>query len=272
VAEVHPEDAKTLIRVLRVLRGWSQQQLAERAGVDESSVRRYEKGRPVPPPALVRLSQAAGVPERILYGVLLPVLHFLRVVIGGGPHTDRLSDPEFVEQEASWAATQVAEEVRTEFLIAWAKHVQEREEREANAWRPVPEHREEAIDLWQRLEPLTSSQRELMLAHGTTFHSWAIVERVADQAAREVTSAKAKALKLAEFAVRVASLVTGSEPWKARIRGYAIATLGKALWATGDREAAEEAFGEAERLWTVGNEEPGLLDEGRFREAMAGRS
>lgn len=268
-AEVHPEDARTLVRVLLALRGWSQQELADRAGMDASSVQRYGKGQPIPPAALARLSQAVGLPERILHSVLLPVLRFLRVVIDGGPSTDRLSDPEFVEAEAAWAATQAAEEVRGAFLIAWAKHVQELEERAANAWRPTPEHREEAIDLWQRMEPLTPAEHDLLLRVGTAFHSWALVERIADQAGREVKTARAGALKLAKLAARIASLVSGSEPWKARVRGYAIAVLGKVLRETGDREAAEEAFSEAERLWAVGEEEPGLLDEAKFREALS---
>lgn len=63
------EDAKNrddwgaVVALFRMLRGWSQTQLAKAAGMDKSRISRYESGDEVPRRATVeRLATAAGVP------------------------------------------------------------------------------------------------------------------------------------------------------------------------------------------------------------------
>ena len=269
MAEVDPEDAKAAVRVLRALHGWSQAELAARAGLDVSAVQRSEAGRPIPAATLVQLAQAAGVPEPVLLTLLLPTVHYLRDFLRPPPDPGAgLSERELVAQEAARAGEAAAAATRGAFLRAWADHVREALEHDANAWRPKAADREVALDLWQRMEPLTPDERGVLLRYGTDFHSWALAETIADRALEAVIVDPALALERADLALRIANLVPGSEAWKARVRGYALAALASVLRAAGEGDGAGEAKVEAERLWAAGAEEPGLLSEEKFRAAM----
>jgi hypothetical protein len=173
-----------------------------------------------------------------------------------------------VAEAAGRAAESSAATTRAAFLRAWAEHVRETLEREANAWRPTVEHREVALDLWRRLDPLSPADRNILLRYGTDFHSWALVEKIADLALESLASRPGLARERADFACQISDLTAGSEPWKARVRGYARAARARVLQETGDPVGAQEARSEAERLWAAGEEEPGLLSEERFRTAL----
>ena len=77
-----PEDLRLLMRILRGLRNWSQKELAAAAGLDTSSVSRYESGRMVPPSKTVdRLAEAVGIPMSVVEACLLPALKAARLAM-----------------------------------------------------------------------------------------------------------------------------------------------------------------------------------------------
>ena len=74
-----PQDLRLLVRILRGLRDWSQDEMAVAANLDPSSISRYESGRMVPPPKTIeRLAKAAGVPMSVIEACLLPALQATR--------------------------------------------------------------------------------------------------------------------------------------------------------------------------------------------------
>ena len=74
-----PQDLSLLVRILRGLRDWSQDEMAVAADLDPSSISRYESGRMVPPPKTIeRLAKAAGVPMSVIEACLLPALQATR--------------------------------------------------------------------------------------------------------------------------------------------------------------------------------------------------
>ena len=77
-----PEDLRLLVRILRGLRNWSQKELAEAAGLDSSSISRYESGRMVPPLKTVeRLAETVGLSMAIVGMCLLPALKAARLAM-----------------------------------------------------------------------------------------------------------------------------------------------------------------------------------------------
>lgn len=271
MGEIDPEDAKVTLRFLRAIDEISQAELAERAGLEERSVRRYEAGQPISLETLAQLAEAAGVSERTLTTLLLPLARYLRVSTRPAPESDPgATDRELVEEAAGRAGDASSAATRAAFLRAWAQHVQETLERDANAWRPQPNDREVGLDLWSRMNPLLPAEREILLRHGTDFHNWALAEKVADLALETLRADPARATEQAGLALRVANLVPGSEAWKARLRAYVLAAFGRVQTATGDAESGAEARAEAKRLWAVGAPEPGPLSEEKFRAALAG--
>jgi transcriptional regulator with XRE-family HTH domain len=81
-----PEDLKLLVRILRLLRGWDQAELAAAAGLDASSISHYETGRTLPPRrTLERLAVAVGLPMSFVEGSLLPVLNAARTMASPAP-------------------------------------------------------------------------------------------------------------------------------------------------------------------------------------------
>ena len=71
---MHDQDTGTLLRRLRLERGWTQRQAAELLGVSAQAVRKCERGQGFPfVVMLARLAKIFGVSvEGIIFGVLLP--------------------------------------------------------------------------------------------------------------------------------------------------------------------------------------------------------
>ncbi|MFL6261770.1 MAG: helix-turn-helix domain-containing protein [Thermoanaerobaculia bacterium] len=69
-----PEDAGTFIAFLRLLRGWSQADLANALGLTAGAISRYETGDVVPDrDRLEHIARVVGLPLRMLDRVYLPV-------------------------------------------------------------------------------------------------------------------------------------------------------------------------------------------------------
>jgi transcriptional regulator with XRE-family HTH domain len=74
-----PEDVRLLVRFLRTLRDCDQAEMAAAAGIDHSSLSRYETGRIVPSRAVLeQLIAAAGLPVSVVDSVLLPAIQAVR--------------------------------------------------------------------------------------------------------------------------------------------------------------------------------------------------
>ena len=76
-----PENIRLLVRVLRLLRNWNQEEFAVAAGVDVSTISHYETGRTVPSRKILeRLAEAVGLPILFVESSLLPALSAARMV------------------------------------------------------------------------------------------------------------------------------------------------------------------------------------------------
>ena len=73
------DDLRLLVRFLRALRDCDQVERAAAAGIDASSLSRYETGKGIPSHAIVeRLVTAAGLSLPFVDGLLLPVIRAAR--------------------------------------------------------------------------------------------------------------------------------------------------------------------------------------------------
>ena len=82
--EIAPEDVKILVRWLRAIPGWSQEELAQAAGLDRGAIIRYEAGNVPPRRTLETLVSAVGLPVPLLDACLLPVIALVRRATGRG--------------------------------------------------------------------------------------------------------------------------------------------------------------------------------------------
>ena len=75
-----PEDIRLLVRFLRALRDCDQVEMAAAAGIDHSSLSRYETGRIVPSRVVLeQLIAAAGLSASMVDSVLLPAIQAVRI-------------------------------------------------------------------------------------------------------------------------------------------------------------------------------------------------
>jgi transcriptional regulator with XRE-family HTH domain len=115
-----PQDLRLLVRILRGLRDWSQEDLALAADLDSSSISRYESGRMVPPPRTIeRLAKAAGVPMSVLEACLLPALQATRKAMASYEKLLGL-DLESAADELGSALSSAARAMVTSFQIELA--------------------------------------------------------------------------------------------------------------------------------------------------------
>lgn len=122
---------------------------------------------------------------------------------------------------------------------------------------PAARDRERACDQLAILQDLSESERLSVVRAAWDFQTWALAE-MATLASREAADLR-EARAWANLAVEVARLVRGSEAWRNRVLGFAMAQEARVLKAAGEKDLAAAVAREANRLWQAGEDPAGLL-------------
>jgi transcriptional regulator with XRE-family HTH domain len=251
-----PEDVKIAIGVLRLLRGWTQEEMAKAAGVHKSLLSLYEQGKTVPTPkTLSRLMAAVKLP----LSAFESILHLVRLIRYWAGGTD---------EATADLATSLARVVGTTVQVAVAREVAHLLIYSGRTTPSLDEDSEEeqaeAEALWSSLETRPMEHKRMLVKEVPDFQNWRLCERLCAESEKAAAADADLALELAELALEIAERVEGTEEWRSRLQGYAWAYIGNARRAAGDASRAEEAFARARELWEAGAEDDGGLPEDRW--------
>src|ERR1700730_10672271 len=201
-------DLGRVIAVLRVMRGWEQQQLAAAMGVARSWICAIEGGKKVPSmQTLARVTAALGVPFSMVDEALSWIERFRSAVAAGavcpapdGVPAERASGsavlPDFRQDMSVLLSTLLpGARLQAELRVATA--------------------RREAPGLWERLRSRPAHERRERTQHQAQFRSCALVEVVCAESLKAAPDQPGQALELAELAARIAAAVPGSPGWRA---------------------------------------------------------
>lgn len=258
-----PEDLSLTIRFLRALRGWTQTRLAREAGTDKSRISLLEAGKLTPSrKEMERFAAAVGFPVYLLE-ICIPMLRSCRLVLPPETSTPtRGKDGKEITERVEAVTEKLATVARTKGLQMVAELLLAEEE---PRWSYQEEDRAEAGELYRLLETCSQEERLYAIEEGVEYRSWALAERLCDESEKAVAAADAaKALELAEAALKVAGSLEGPEAWCAHVQGYCRGFLAHALKAAGRPDEAEQAYATARRLWRHWVPDPDLLQESRL--------
>jgi transcriptional regulator with XRE-family HTH domain len=245
-----PEDVKIAIGVLRLLRGWTQEEMARAAGVHKSLLSLYEQGKTVPTPkTLSRLMAAVKLPLSAFESIL-HLVRLIRYWAGGS------------DEATADLATSLARVVGTTVQVAVAREVAALLVSADRAASLSEGDSAETEELWGVLEANSLERRQMLVREVPDFQTVKLCERLCAESERELAAADAgRALELGSLALEVAERVGGTPEERARLQGYAWAHIGGARRAAGDLSGAEEAFARARELWEEDAEGDDALPE-----------
>jgi transcriptional regulator with XRE-family HTH domain len=212
-----PEDVRLALGVLRLLRGWTQAEMAAAAGVHKSLLSLYEQGKTVP---------TAKTLGRLIAAVELPPASFDSVV--GLVRLIRYWSGRSDEASAD-AAAALARIVGTTVEVAVA--------RDLAGWTPddpVPPRQADADDtaelddLWESLESLSVERRSLLVREIPDFQNPRLSERLCAESERAAPADAVRAQELAALASEIAERTVAPAEERARLRSHAEACLAEA--------------------------------------------
>ena len=128
---------------------------------------------------------------------------------------------------------------------------------------PSPDDRAKAAEQMAILLELDEPTRSLLVKVNEDFQTWALAERAVQASAEAASRDLYETRAWARLAVEIAKRVRGTDGWRNRVQGFALAHQARVLKAAGDGDAAAEALEEAKRRWRAGADPDELLDEGR---------
>ncbi len=202
------------IKRFRASLGLTQAELSVVTGVHRANLSAYETGRFRPRAATLARIQAAGSRPPTYTGE--PAVE--RTIAG---REREVAEAALAEVEA-WLAGGDGEGARAENQRAFAGR------------------------LWQKLAPLSESDRIKLVDLSPPYQAWAFVERLAHESERAAARDAAESLSLAELAFRVAEKIAATA-FGAAARGYAWVYLANVYRVQGDHDAAKTAFAAAKR-------------------------
>jgi transcriptional regulator with XRE-family HTH domain len=209
-----PEDVRLALGVLRLLRGWTQAEMAAAAGVHKSLLSLYEQGKTVPTAkTLGRLIAAVELPPASFDSVV-SLVRLIRYWSGRS------------DEASADAAAALARIVGTTVEVAVA--------RDLAGWTPDPplaasaSNAAEVEDLWESLERLSAERRSLLVREIPDFQNPRLGERLCAESERAAPADAARAQELAALAREIAERAKVPEEERARLRSHAEACLAEA--------------------------------------------
>jgi transcriptional regulator with XRE-family HTH domain len=209
-----PEDVRLALGVLRLLRGWTQAEMAAAAGVHKSLLSLYEQGKTVPTAkTLGRLIAAVELPPASFEGVV-SLVRLIRYWSGRS------------DEASAEAAAALARIVGTTVEVAVA--------RDLAGWTDAPSsaastgEAAEVEDLWESLEKLSAERRSLLVREIPDFQDPRLGERLCAESQRTAPSDPPRARELAALAREIAERAVAPEAERARLKSQAEACLAEA--------------------------------------------
>jgi transcriptional regulator with XRE-family HTH domain len=196
-----PADLRLLVIFLRSLRGWTQKELAERAGVDKGAISDYELGKTAPSEkTLRRIVQAVGA-QYAKAERLLPVFRSMRLGLEEGEPRDRggTSDPAgALVSRLARAAGEAVEAGVTPSLLEIPVL--------SGLGPPASpaEERRNAAALWDTVKGLSPKDREKVVTVAPGYHTSAFCELLCHESERAAADQAERAVELAALARRLA--------------------------------------------------------------------
>lgn len=233
--------------ILRVIRRFSQEELAEAAGLRPGTVSDYERGKREPSAGTVRrLAAVMGHPA---------------------PLTDRALAfaAELEEALDEAAASPTADGDLPRRLAAEAGRTMETFVRAALSRLAAEEARRHARQVLDALRGLAPADRPRFVGSFPELCTPAVVEAVCEESARRAADSAELARGLAELGLFIADRVPSR--MRAQAQGYAWAFVGNARRVAGGLPGAAEAFARSARLW--GSGEADFFDGSRLLDLEA---
>ncbi len=138
---------------------------------------------------------------------------------------------------------------------------------------PRPAEAKSARDLagirFLYLKRLPQANRLPVVKAARGLQTWALCERIAEEAVQAASRDLGEAFHWAELARQIALLVKGPDGWRTRLQGYAAAVFANTLRVAGKLKDADKAMKEARRLWVAGSDPDHILDPGRLLDLEA---
>ncbi|HEV7672023.1 MAG TPA: helix-turn-helix transcriptional regulator [Thermoanaerobaculia bacterium] len=240
---------------LRLLRGWSREQLARAAALDVASIARHEQGGRPRRRTVERVRQAFGL-SLVSWQRLLDLIADLSREMAANSPAVPASGTEPIEDLLAALAPRVFGAFASLSIVS-AKTPPP----------PLPnvDDRTRANQLWARLRPLSMAARRALIAEGEEFSCWALAERLSLESDKIAPDRASEALALAGMADRIAEKAPMPPKFRDLLRSLTAATLGNARRYAGHLPGAEVAFRRSDELWKsgAGGDPRGLLDGSR---------
>jgi tetratricopeptide (TPR) repeat protein/transcriptional regulator with XRE-family HTH domain len=244
-----------VLRFVRDLCGVEQQELADKADYQKSTVSYFERGKVEPKPeAMERLMGALGVSPSTL-NELLRIAEEIR----DGEGKDKWVGPILVSGEKLRRAREFGRD-------AVSREGKQFEDYLVRGW--VEEGAEKDRDTARQIGIYLRGQKNLVkvVREDLGCHFWALAEWLCGESLNLVAKDRDRAAECAEAARVVADLIPGDERFRSRLSGYCSGHIGNIQRARNDFEEAAVAFETCSRLLAAGEggDPYDLLDVGRL--------
>jgi transcriptional regulator with XRE-family HTH domain len=241
-----------VLAILRNLRDWTQQELADAAGLTRGTIGAYEQGILVPSPGkLWELAQLMGYKRGEVRNALRLVRPLTRPRERWVGPVRFSPEQERAIREFGTNSSRLAGLILRDLLAR--AHVQVK----------AAQDRQDARTLWVHLR----AERRLRTAvrEKREYQTWAVAELLCEESIQAAPSKPDRALELAEAAVVAAELARGETRWRLRVLGYAHAHVGNAWRVLEKLVSAKESFKQCQANWQAGKggDPLRLLNEGR---------
>jgi transcriptional regulator with XRE-family HTH domain len=248
-----PPPLSATLAFLRNERGWTQRELAKAAGMSVKVLSSWERGRTHPSRPLVEslVALMGHGPEAIDAGLFAVQQIRPATAESGASGGPTEAERRAIERAVAVVGRAVADATRSELM-------------RRNRLLRIQQAQEEADKLWEYLKNLPARDRRVLVKGGREYKSWALAVRLCEESSKAAAADSARAVELAELAVRTAELTLSEEPWRQRLQGFAWSFLGNARRVAGDLPGADQGFDHFHRLWRApAPNDPGLLEDWR---------